>query len=57
MRIAFNDAYAVLFSDFLYKNICCGCLFELPQLVEAIQRSIHNIFFYKSVDKSTLVVI
>ena len=57
MRSAYNDTYAILFSDFLYKNICCGYSFELPQLVEAIQMSTHNICFYKEADKSTLVVI
>ena len=57
MRSPFNDAYAILFSDFLYKSICCGYAFELPRLVEAIQMRIHNICFYKEVDKSTLVVI
>ena len=57
MRSAFNDAYAILFSDFLYKSICCGYSFELPRLVEAIQRSTHNICFYTEVDKSKLVVI
>ena len=30
MRSVFNDAYALLFSDFTYKNICCGYSFELP---------------------------
>ena len=43
----FNDAIAIVFSNFLYKSICCGYLFELPQLVEAIQMSTHNICFYK----------
>ena len=43
MRGIFNDAYAVIFSDFLYKSICCGYWFELPQLVEGIQMSTHNI--------------
>ena len=52
-----NDAFAILFSDFLYKNICCGYSFELPRLVEAIQMSSHNICFYKEVDKSTQTVI
>ena len=52
-----NDAFAILFSDFLYNNICCGYLFELPRLVEAIQMSSHNICFYKEVDKDTLTVI
>ena len=32
MSSAFNDASAISFSDFLYKNICCGYSFELPQL-------------------------
>ena len=56
MRIL-NDAFAILFSDFLYKNICCWYSFELPQLVEAIQMSSHNICLYKEEDKSTLTVI
>ena len=50
MRSIFNDIYTILFSDFLYKNIRCGYLFELPQLVEAIQMSTHNICFYKEVE-------
>ena len=60
MRSILNDAFAILFSDFLYKNICCGYLFELPlqhknicygysfelpRLVKAIQTSSHNICF------------
>ena len=53
MRSSFN-VYAILFSDFLYKSICCGYSFELPRLVEAIQMSTHNICFYKEEDKSTL---
>ena len=57
MRSVFNDAYAILFSDFLYKSICCWYSFELPRLVEAIQTSTDNIYFYKEVDKSTLAVI
>ena len=52
-----NDAFAILFSDFLYKYIYCGHSFELPRLIEAIQMSSHNICFYKEVDKSTLTVI
>ena len=57
MRRAFNDAYAILVSDFLYKSICCGYLFELPRFVEAIQTSTNNICYYKVVDTSTLAVI
>ena len=34
----------VLRSDFLYKNIHCRYLFELPRLVKAIQMSSHNMF-------------
>ena len=30
MRRVLNDAFAILFSDFLYKNLCCGYSFELP---------------------------
>ena len=51
MKSVFNDAYVLLFSDFLYKSICCGYLFELPPLVKAIQTSTHNICFCKEVDK------
>ena len=50
MRSVFNDAYAILFSDFLYKSICCWYSFEF-------QTSTDNIYFYKEVDKSTLAVI
>ena len=57
MRSIFNDAYALLFSDFLYKNICCWYSFELPRLVEAIQRCTHDICFHKEVYKSTLFAI
>ena len=57
MSSVLNDAFAILFSDFLYKNICCGYSFELPRLVEAIQVKSHNICSYKEVDKSTLTVI
>ena len=56
MRSVFNDAYALLFSGFLYKNICCGYSFELPRIVKAIQ-STHIICFYKGVYKSTLVAL
>ena len=38
----------LLFSGFLYKNICCGYSF---QLVDAIQICTHNICLYKEVDK------
>ena len=55
MRSTFNDAYAISFSDFIYQSICCGYSLELPRLVKAIQMSCHNIYFYKEVDKSTLV--
>ena len=60
MRSVFNDAYAILCSDFLFKSICCGYLFELPRL-ETTSRGnsneYHNICFYKEFDKSTLAVI
>ena len=45
MKFVFNDTYAISFSDFLYKSICCGYSFELPLLVEAIQMSTNNICF------------
>ena len=37
---------------FFMKELCCWYSFELPQLVEAIQMSTHNICFYKEVDES-----
>ena len=51
-----------LFSDFLYKGICCGYSFELHRIcceysielhrqVDAIQMSTHNICLYKEIDK------
>ena len=43
----FNDALAISFSEFLYKSICCGYLFELPRLVCP-----QHVF----IDKSTLTV-
>ena len=57
MRSVLNDAFTILFTDFLYKNICYWYSFEVPQLVEAIQMSSHNIGFYKELDRSTLTVI
>ena len=57
MSSVLNDAFAILFSDFLYENIYCGYSFELSRLVKAIQMSSHNIYFYKEVDKSTQTVI
>ena len=33
MGSVLNDAFAILFSDFLYKT-CCGYSFELPRLVD-----------------------
>ena len=57
MRSILNDAFAILFSDILYKSICCWYSFELPRLVKEIHMSSHNICFYKEVDKSTLTVI
>ena len=47
----FDDDYAIFFSDFLYKGICCGYAFELHRQVDAIQMSTNNICFYKEVDK------
>ena len=46
----FDDDY-VIFSDFLYKGICCGYSFELHRQVDAIQMSTHNICLYKKVKK------
>ena len=42
----FDDDYE-MFSDFLYKGICCGYSFELHQQVDAIQMSTHNICLQK----------
>ena len=40
----------VFFSDFFYKRICFGYLFELHWQVDAIQMGAHN-SLYKKVDK------
>ena len=37
-----DDVYAI-FSDFLYKSICCGYSFELHRQVAAIQMGTHSI--------------
>ena len=31
MSSILNDTFAILFSDFLYKNISCGNSFEFPR--------------------------
>ena len=46
MRSVFNDAYAILFSDFLVKGIYGGYSFELPQLIEAIQMYPQHMLFF-----------
>ena len=46
----FDDDYAI-FSDFLYKGICCGYSFNLHWQVDAIQMSTHNICLHNEVDK------
>ena len=56
MKSVFHDAYAILFSDFLYKSICCGYWFEFKR-VPTTQTSTHNVCFCKEVDKSTMAVI
>ena len=59
MRCVFSDTYAIFIFCFLYtcRSQCCRHSFELPELVEAIKMSTHNICFYKEVDKITLAVI
>ena len=32
-----DDVYAILFSDFLYKSICCEYSFELHRQVDVIK--------------------
>ena len=46
----FDDDY-MIFSDFLYKGICCGCSFELHRQVNAIQMSTYNICLHIEVKK------
>ena len=45
--ISLNDYLKTLMryflSDFRYKSICCWYSFELPRLVEAIQKSTNNV--------------
>ena len=40
----------VFFSDFLYKEICCGYSFELHRHIDAIQMGTNSICLYKDVD-------
>ena len=56
MRGGLNDA-SKMFAHFLYKSICYRYSFELFRPVKAIQMSIHNICFYKEVDKRIRAVI
>ena len=51
-----NDAYAIFVADCLYKSIRCVYSFELPQLVEAIQMSMHSVCFYNEVDTNKWTV-
>ena len=46
----------IFVSDCLYKSICCGYSLELPQQVETIQVSTHNICFYREVDSNAWAV-
>ena len=57
MMSVFNDVSVILFSGFLYKSVCCGYSFELPRLVEAIQTSTDNIYFYKDFFIKAFVVV
>ena len=50
IRGVLNNTHAIFVSDFLKKIISYVYSFELPQLVEAIQMSTHNICFYKEDD-------
>ena len=50
IRGIFEKAYAIFFSDFHYKNVCCGYPFELNCLGNSIQMSTYNIGFYKFVE-------
>ena len=45
-----DDVYAI-FSEFLYKSICCGYSFELHRQVDAIQMGTHSICLYIEVAK------
>ena len=54
-KMTSNEMYAIFFSEFLYKSICCWYLFELP--VKPSQMSTNNICFYKEANKSTQAVI
>ena len=55
VKVLLNDTYAMLlcflFSDFLYKSICCGYSSELHRQFDAIQMGTHNICLYKEIDK------
>ena len=49
--LLFAVVVVVVFSDFLYKSICCGYSFELHRQVDAIQMGSHNLCLYKEVNK------
>ena len=40
-----------VFSDLLYKSICCRYSFELHRQVDAIQMGTHNVCLYKEVNR------
>ena len=52
----FDNVY-VIFSNFLYKNICCGYSFKLHRQVGAIQMGPTTYAFIKKKTKSKLAVI
>ena len=49
---AFKITASVLFCLLLYKGICCGYPFEWHRLFDEVQKSIHNICFFKKIRKT-----
>ena len=40
-----------VYSDLLYKRMCCGYSFGVHRQIDAIQLGTHKICFYKEIDK------
>ena len=49
LKMIIRCLFVFSLTDFLYKSISCGYLFELHRLVDAIQIGTHNICLYKSI--------
>ena len=57
MRSAFNDAYEILFPVFFIEAYVVATHLNCLDLSRQFKEYPQHMFFYKEVDKSTLVVI